>query len=73
MYVIVDPVNDDTQGITTYSNLLYDLLRKNNIDAFLRNSQILIRIWTIKNAPTAASDSHLPLFLNHLAAKQATR
>ena len=38
-----------------------------------RNSQILIRIWAIKNAPTAASDSHLPLFLNHLAAKQATR
>lgn len=38
-----------------------------------RNSQILIRIRAIKNAPTAASDSHLPLFLNHLTAKQATR
>ncbi len=45
------------------------------VDLFvrIRNSQILIRIWAIKNAPTAASDSHLPLFLNHLAAKEATR
>ena len=40
MYVIVDPVNDDTKGITTYSNLLYDLLRKNNIDAFLIRKRI---------------------------------
>lgn len=35
MYVIVDPINDDTKGITTYSNLLYGLLRKNNIETFL--------------------------------------
>lgn len=40
MYIILDPINDTTKGITTYSNLLYKLLCKNNIKSFLIRKRI---------------------------------
>lgn len=39
MYIIIDPLNDNTKGITTYCNLLYKTLEKINIKCIIEKRE----------------------------------